>query len=88
MKKMNKTFDNVSASTFQCLGSKLKDQGLSFEGTSGYLSKNGISTDYLFDEAAQSLSITNLEVGFPASLVGMNAEKVMGILKKAIEDCC
>ncbi len=84
---MNKTFDNVSASTFECLGSKLKAQGLAFEGTSGYLSKNGISTDYRFDEASQTLSITNLEVGFPASLVGMNTEKVMGILEKAIEEC-
>ncbi|OEK01867.1 hypothetical protein BFP97_10225 [Roseivirga sp. 4D4] len=84
---MNKTFDNVSASTFTCLGTKLQEQGLSFEGTSGYLSKNGISTDYHFDEAAQTLSITNLEVGFPASLVGMNADKVMGILETAINDC-
>lgn len=84
---MTKTFDNVSASTFKCLGSKLKEQGLAFEGTSGYLSKNGISTDYHFDENAQTLAITNLEVGFPASLVGMNADKVMGILQKAIDDC-
>ncbi|MFY0591193.1 hypothetical protein [Roseivirga sp.] len=84
---MNKTFNNVSANTFQCLGSKLKEQGLAFDGTSGYLSKNGISTDYHFDEAQQTLSISNLEVGFPASLVGMNAEKVMGILQKAIDDC-
>ncbi|OEJ99706.1 hypothetical protein [Roseivirga misakiensis] len=84
---MNKTFDNVSASTFQCLGGKLQEQGLSFEGTSGYLSKNGISTDYHFDESNQTLSITNLEVGFPASLVGMNTEKVMGILEKAIDEC-
>lgn len=84
---MNRTFDNVSASTFQCLGSKLKEQGLAFEGTSGYLSKNGISTDYLFDEASQTLSITNLEVGFPASLVSMSTEKVMGILEKTIAEC-
>lgn len=69
------------------MGSKLKEQGLAFEGTSGYLSKNGISTDYHFDETAQTLAITNLEVGFPASLVGMNADKVMGILQKAIDDC-
>lgn len=84
---MNKTFDNVSSSTFTCLGSKLKEQGLAFEGTSGYLSKNGISTDYHFDEASQTLAITNLEVGFPASLVGMNTEKVMGILETAINEC-
>ncbi len=84
---MNKTFDNVSASTFECLGAKLQAQGLSFDGTSGYLSKNGISTDYHFDEATQTLAITNLEVGFPASMVGMSTEKVMGILEKAIEEC-
>ena len=84
---MNKKFDHVSVSTFACLGDKLKAQGLALEGTSGYLSKNGISLDYTYDEATQTLSIENLEVGFPASLVGMNTDKVFDILSKAITDC-
>lgn len=84
---MNKKFDQVSASAFQCLGEKLKAQGLALEGTAGYLSKNGISLDYAYDEASQTLSIENLEVGFPASLVGMNTDKVFDILFKAIADC-
>ncbi len=84
---MNKTYNNVKRSTFSCLGSKLSAQGLALEGDAGYLSKNGISLDYKFDESSQTLTVENLEVGFPASLAGMNTEKVMGILDKTIQDC-
>lgn len=84
---MNKTYNNVNRNTFSCLGSKLSAQGLNLEGDGGYLSKNGISLDYTYDESSETLNIENLEVGFPASMVGMNTEKVMGILDKAISDC-
>ncbi len=84
---MNKTFEQVTVTVFDCLKTKLSSQGISLEGTSGYLSKNGISLDFSFDGEAQTLSIQNLEVGFPASLAGMNTDKVMGILEKTIEEC-
>tara|TARA_Y100000588_G_C13403195_1_gene564144 strand:- start:170 stop:427 length:258 start_codon:yes stop_codon:yes gene_type:complete len=82
-----KQFDNVSAAAFDCLKQKLKSQGIELKGDAGYLSKNGISLDYKYDSAAQSLTISNLEVGFPASLAGMNTDKVIGILEKTIEEC-
>ncbi|WP_268123610.1 hypothetical protein [Roseivirga pacifica] len=82
-----KQFDKVSAAAFDCLKQKLKSQGIELKGDAGYLSKNGISLDYKYDSAAQSLTISNLEVGFPASLAGMNTDKVMGILEKTIEEC-
>lgn len=84
---MNKTFDRINQSTFDCLGAKLKGQGMEMAGHSGYLSKNGISLDYAYDTTAQTLTIENLEVGFPASMIGMNEEKIFGILEKAIEEC-
>ena len=84
---MNKTYSNVNRATFTCLGAKLSAQGLSLDRDAGYLSKNGISLNYKFDEQAQTLIVENLEVVFPASLAGMNNEKVMGILDKAIVDC-
>ncbi|MBO6662492.1 MULTISPECIES: hypothetical protein [Roseivirga] len=84
---MTKKYNNISISTFDCLAAKLKSQGLEMAGNSGYLSKNGISLDYAFDESAQTLTIENLEVGFPATMIGMNADKILGILEKAIEDC-
>ena len=85
--KMNKQFNQVSQAAFDCLKGKLSSQGITLEGTSGYLSKNGISLDFAFNVDSQSLSIQNLEVGFPASLAGMNNEKVMGILEKTINEC-
>jgi len=84
---MNKTFENISESGFDCLKNKLASQGITLEGNSGYLSKNGISLDYNYSSEAQTLTISNLEVGFPASLAGMNTEKVLSILEKTIEDC-
>lgn len=84
---MNKLFEQVNQEVFNCLQAKLKNQGISLEGHSGYLSKNGISLDFVFDPDAQSLSIQNLDVGFPASLAGMNTEKVMAILEKTINEC-
>lgn len=83
---MNK-FDNINEAAFACLKSKLQGQGIALEGNAGYLSKNGISLDYAFDAAAGTLTISNLEVGFPASMIGMNADKVLGILDKAISEC-
>lgn len=84
---MKKTFDQINPQTFECLKGKLKEQGIEMPGNAGYLSKNGISLDYNFDQTQQSLTIENLEVGFPASLVGMNTNKVLDILNKAIEAC-
>ena len=84
---MNKQFDQINEAAFACLKTKLQGQGIALEGESGYLSKNGISLDYAYDSAAQTLTISNLEVGFPASMIGMNADKVLDILDKAITDC-
>ena len=82
-----KQFNDINEAAFACLKTKLQSQGIGLEGNAGYLSKNGISLDYAFDAAAATLTISNLEVGFPASMIGMNNEKVLGILEKAISDC-
>ncbi|MGW8122416.1 hypothetical protein ACV07N_07125 [Roseivirga echinicomitans] len=84
---MMKKFDQVNPAAFECLRAKLKSQGIELQGNSGYLSKNGISLDFEYSEAEESLSISNLEVGFPASMIGMNNDKVLRILDKAISEC-
>lgn len=84
---MTKQFDQITTQVFDCLKQKLQSQGIGLKGDSGYLSKNGISLDYAYDSANQTLTISNLEVGFPASLAGMNQAKVMGILEKTISEC-
>lgn len=83
----NKTINDIDTKTFECLKQKLKSQGMELKDDAGYLSKNGISLDYAYDETHKTLSISSLEVGFPASLVGMNSKKVLDILEKAVEDC-
>ena len=84
---MTKQFDQVNPQAFDCLKQKLKSQGISLEGESGYLSKNGISLDFAYNSADETLTIANLEVGFPASLAGIDQTKVMGILDKTISEC-
>lgn len=84
---MNKTFEHITAAAFSCLKEKIATQGITMEGETGYLSKNGISLDFKYDLQASTLIIENLEVGFPASLAGMNTDKVMGILEKTVTDC-
>lgn len=82
-----KKFENINDGAFACLKTKLSGQGINLEGNAGYLSKNGISLDYAYDSAAATLTISNLEVGFPASMIGMNSDKVLEILNKAITEC-
>lgn len=84
---MNKTLTHIDANAFACLKEKLKIQGIELKDNEGYLSKNGISLDYAFDAELETMEIQNLKVGFPASMVGMSAEKVMDILEKAVADC-
>lgn len=84
---MNKTLTHINANAFACLKEKLKTQGIELKDNAGYLSKNGISLDYAFDEELETMKIQDLKVGFPASMIGMSAEKVMEILEKAVADC-
>ena len=83
---MKKQFDQVTEVVFNCLKTKFQGRGIPLEGNPCYLSKNGISLDYAFDAGAGTLTI-NLEVGFPASMAGMNTEKAMDVLAKIINDC-
>jgi hypothetical protein len=82
-----KKFNQITSDTFECLRAKLKSQGIALEGNAGYLSKNGISLDFDYSEAEQTLAISNLEIGFPASMIGMNNDKILSILEKAINEC-
>ena len=84
---MKKQFDQVTEVVFNCLKTKFQGKGIPLEGNPGYLSKNGISLDYAFDAGAGTLTIYNLEVGFPASMAGMNTDKVMDILTKTTTKC-
>lgn len=84
---MTKQFDQITEAVFGCLKTKLQTQGISLTGNSGYLSKNGISLDYAYNPNTGILNISNLEVGFPATMLGMNKEKVMGLLETAISEC-
>jgi hypothetical protein len=75
-----KLFTGIDAAIFEQIKAKLAEQGLELTGTQGSVSKMGVSLDYKFDEAAKTLNLTNVEVGFPASFAGYTPEKILTTL--------
>jgi hypothetical protein len=76
----SKTFTGIDAATFDQIKAKLGEYGLELQGTTGSVSKMGVSLKFNFDEAAKTLSLSDLEVGFPASFAGYTPEKILETL--------
>lgn len=76
-------FSNVSPEVYTSLKSKLSGFGINLEGTTGKVAEKGVTAEYNFDEANQTLSIQNVNVSFPASMM-FNSEKVLGMISEAV----
>ena len=76
-------YSGVSPEVYNVLKSKLSGFGINLQGTSGKVSEKGVSADYAFDEANQTLRIQNVNVSFPASMM-FNSEKVLGMISEAV----
>lgn len=62
-------YTGVTPEAYNELRSKLHTYGLSLEGNSGRMSEKGVSANYTYNPEAQSLEISDLSVGFPASMM-------------------
>lgn len=80
----NARYVKVSTEVFNAVASQLKKFGLEITGQQGNISKMGVSADYKYDEAAQVLEISNVEVGMPASFAGFSTEKVIAQITDAV----
>ena len=80
-----KTFTGIDAAVFEQIKGKLAEYGLQLEGTQGSVSKMGVSMDYLFDQAAQTLQLSNVQVGMPASFAGYTPEKILTTLSDELK---
>jgi hypothetical protein len=76
----SKTFSGIDAAIFEQVKAKLAENGLDLVGHQGSVSKMGVSFSYVYDQAAQTLTLSDLEVGFPASLAGYTPEKILTTL--------
>jgi hypothetical protein len=81
----SKLFTGIDAAVFEQIKIKLAEQGLTLDGVKGHVSKMGVSMNYDFNEAAKTLDLSNVEVGFPASFAGYTPEKILKTLSDELE---
>lgn len=77
-------YTNVTDAVFQNLKSKLAGFGIKLEGTSGRIAEKGVNADYSYSPETQTLAISNVKVGFPASMM-FNESKIIQQISEAVE---
>ncbi len=77
-------FTGVNESVYNNLRQKLSGFGIDLQGNSGQLSKQGVSAQYAFDPASQTLNINDVNVSFPASMM-FSSDKIIGMISEAVQ---
>ncbi|MGV3539691.1 MAG: hypothetical protein ACO1OQ_07770 [Rufibacter sp.] len=79
------TYNGISPELYNNLRGKLSAAGIELEGNSGRVSKQGVTADYAYDEASQTLQINNVNVAFPASMM-FSPDKIIQKINEAVRD--
>lgn len=74
----------VNTEVFNAVASHLSQFGLEISGNQGHISKMGVSADYSYDAATETLEIKNVEVGMPASFAGFSTEKIIAQITERV----
>jgi hypothetical protein len=69
-------YKSVSTDAYNALKDKLAGLGINLDSTSGRISQKGVTADYHYDPQAQTLDLTNVKVGFPASMI-ISSDKII-----------
>jgi hypothetical protein len=77
-------YAGISPQIFNDLKSKLSAYGINMSGNSGRISEKGVSAEYQYDEASQTLAVNNVKVGFPASMM-YNSDKILGKITEEVQ---
>ena len=77
-------YTNVDVTVFNNLKSKLSGMGINLQGNSGRISEKGVTADYSYDPENNTLAISNVKVGFPASMM-YNSDKIIQQISSAVE---
>ena len=75
-------YAGISPAIFNDLKSKLSAYGINM---SGRISEKGVSAEYQYDEASQTLAVNNVNVGFPASMM-YSADKILGKISEEVNN--
>lgn len=78
-------YAGISPAIFNDLKSKLSAYGINMSGNSGRISEKGVSAEYQYDEASQTLAVNNVNVGFPASMM-YSADKILGKISEEVNN--
>ena len=79
----NAQFSGISPDVYNALKSKLSGFGINLQGNTGKVAEKGVSAEYNFDEANQTLAINNVDVSFPASMM-FSPDKIIGMISDAV----
>ncbi len=78
------SYNGVNDQVFEGLKQRLSQLGISLQGDSGKISQKGVSAEYSYNRESQTLNISNLKVGFPASMI-TSTEQVIGQITSAVQ---
>lgn len=80
----NAQYTGINESVYNNLKQKLSGFGIDMEGNAGKVSKQGVSAQYAFDPATQTLQINDVNVSFPASMM-FSTDKILGMITEAVQ---
>lgn len=74
----------ITSEIYSNLKSKLSALGIDLQGDSGKISQKGVSAEYAYNPDNQSLTINNIKVGFPASMM-FSSDKIVEKITEAVK---
>ncbi|RNI32578.1 hypothetical protein EFA69_04475 [Rufibacter immobilis] len=77
------TYTGITPDLYNQLRDKLGAAGIELAGNSGRVSKQGVTADYAYEEASQTLQINNVQVSFPASMM-FSPDKIIQKINEAV----
>ena len=77
-------YTGVSPQVYNDLKSKLAGVGINLAGNNGRISEKGVSAEYAYDEATQTLAVRNVSVGFPASMM-YSSDKIISTISQEVQ---
>ena len=81
---MTRTFANITPELVAKVRTKLADFGITLSGDAGKISHMGVKANYAYDPAALTLTLSDVQVGMPASFAGYSPEKIFKTVEDAI----
>jgi hypothetical protein len=77
-------YHSISPEVYNQLKQQLSGLGITLEGNSGKVSKQGVSAEYNYDPNSGKLDISNVKVGFPASMM-FSEDKIIAQINEAVQ---